>query len=78
MTGRLIARLVAQRFLITSLRAPMTSPDPLAVLLTELEAAAAPGDARLGALRAVSAGLARHNAAPALPLPMRSGGAPPA
>lgn len=61
---RLVARLVGQRLLITSLRAPVTSPDPLAVLLAELEAAVASGDARLSALRAVRATLVRHNTAP--------------
>jgi lantibiotic biosynthesis protein len=62
--GSLITRLVSLQFLITSLRAPMTSPDPLAALLAELEAAAAPRDGGTGGLREVSASLARHNRAP--------------
>lgn len=59
----LIARLVSAGFLITSLRAPMTAPDPLATLLAEMEAVTSPDDARASGLPAVSASLARHNAA---------------
>ncbi len=64
--SRLIRQMVSLGFLLTSLRAPMTSPDPLAALLAELDRAAPPGDAGAARLRAVSAGLARHNTAPSL------------
>lgn len=59
----LIARLISLGFLCTSLRTPMTSPDPFAALLAELSAVAPPGDARTGSLRAVSASLTRYNTA---------------
>lgn len=42
----------------------MTTADPLAALITELEAILPAEDARVGGLRAVSASLARHNSAP--------------
>jgi len=60
----LIRQLIAHRFLVTSLRVPMTVEDPLTALLAELEPVAPPGDARQRALRALRANLARHNAAP--------------
>jgi thiopeptide-type bacteriocin biosynthesis protein len=60
----LITRLIGLRFLVSSLRAPMTAADPLAVLLAELEAIAPRDDGRMSGLRAVSARLARHNCAP--------------
>jgi lantibiotic biosynthesis protein len=56
--GSLVAQLISLGFLRTSLRAPATAPDPLAVLLAQLETAA-PCDARTGGLRAVSAALTR-------------------
>jgi len=65
-TGSLIARLVSLGLLVTSLRAPMTAADPLAVLLAELEAIAPACDDTTHALRAVSAALARHNRTSAL------------
>lgn len=60
----LIGRLISVGFLLSCLRAPMTAPDPLAALLAGLETTALPGEARAARLRAVSASLARHNAAP--------------
>ena len=60
----LIARLVSLGFLLSSLRSPMTAPDPLAALLAELETATLPGDAGAIRLRAVAASLACHNTAP--------------
>jgi hypothetical protein len=42
----------------------MTTADPLTVLLAEFESVASAGDARTRAVRAVSAALAWHNAAP--------------
>jgi thiopeptide-type bacteriocin biosynthesis protein len=60
----LIARLISLGFLLTSLRAPITSPDPLSALTAELEPAVPHDEARIGSLRAVSASLARHNSAP--------------
>jgi hypothetical protein len=65
----LIAQLISHRFLLTNLRAPMTVPGSLAVLLGELEAVA-PGDARTASLCMVSASLARHNDRP-LFMPVR-------
>ena len=66
--GTLIAGLMEQRFLITSLRSPMTADDPLAALLTELDAVPLPDDAEASGLRArlraIRAGLARRDAAP--------------
>jgi hypothetical protein len=56
----LVARLIRHRFLLTSLRAPMTVPHSLATLLGEMEAMA-PGDARTASLRAVTGSLASHN-----------------
>jgi len=64
--GALIAALIEHRFLITSLRSPMTAPDPLTGLLTALDGAGVAGDAGVGGLHAVHAGLARHDAAPGL------------
>jgi len=61
--GRLVERLISLGFLITSLRIPMTAPDPLGALLAELGTGALPGDASAARLRAVSASLARHNCA---------------
>lgn len=60
---RLIGQMIAQRLLLTSLRAPMTDPDPLPTLLTELTAVLPPSDPRIAGLRAASAGIARSNAA---------------
>jgi thiopeptide-type bacteriocin biosynthesis protein len=60
----LLAGLVEHRFLITSLRAPMTAPDPLAALLDELSGLPVAGRAEIAGLRAIQAGLARHDAAP--------------
>ena len=60
----LVAQLIRLGFLRTSLRAPMTTADPLTVLLAEFESVAPHSDARTRAVRAVSATLARHNAAP--------------
>lgn len=62
--GALVAGLMEHRFLITSLRSPMTAHDPLAALLTELDAVPMAGDAEVAGLRAIEAGLARHDAAP--------------
>jgi len=64
MINGLIARLVEQRFLLTNLRAPITSPDPLPALLDELKDNVSPDDARVRCLEAVRARLARHNRAP--------------
>lgn len=63
MISRLITTLVREGFLLTGLRAPMTSPDPLAVLTGALDAAGAAGEAETKALRAVSDCLARHDTA---------------
>jgi len=60
----LIRQLIAHRFLVTSLRVPMTTEEPITALLAELEPVAPPGDAKPAALRAVRVGLARHNSAP--------------
>jgi thiopeptide-type bacteriocin biosynthesis protein len=60
----LITRLTGLRFLVSSLRAPMTAADPLTRLLAELEVTAPRGDGRMAGLQAVSARLARHNCAP--------------
>ena len=60
----LIRQLIAHRFLVTSLRVPMTTEDPVTALLAELEPVAPPSGAKPPALRAVRVGLARHNAAP--------------
>jgi len=60
----LIRQLIAHRFLVTSLRVPMTIEDPLTALLAELESVAPPSDARPPALQAVRVSLAHHNAAP--------------
>jgi thiopeptide-type bacteriocin biosynthesis protein len=54
---------VEQRFLITSLRPPMTAPDPLAALLDELDALPAICQAETAGLRAVKAGLTAHGTA---------------
>lgn len=50
--GTLIAGLVEQRFLITSLRSPMTAHDPLAALPAELDAMPLAGDVEIAGLRA--------------------------
>jgi thiopeptide-type bacteriocin biosynthesis protein len=61
----LIAELVRQRFLISDLRAPATSPDPLATLLDTIEAFPLPDDSEAAgqraALRGIQSTLARHN-----------------
>lgn len=62
----LLAGLVEHRLLITSLRPPMTAPDPLAAVVHELEALPVADQAETAALRAIRAGLSRHNAAPGL------------
>lgn len=59
----LIAQLIRLGFLVTSLRAPMTSSRPLAGLLAGLESAAVPIDARAQRLWEVSTCLDRHNSA---------------
>lgn len=67
----LVAELVAQRFLLTSLRPPMTACDPLRYLLRELDLADAEGiggevaDTVKG-LRVAAIELARHDAAAAV------------
>lgn len=60
----LLAGLVKHRLLITSLRSPMTVPDPLAAVVDELDAAPVADQAERAGLRAVRAGLARHDVAP--------------
>jgi thiopeptide-type bacteriocin biosynthesis protein len=61
----LLVNLLAQRFLITNLRPAMTTPDPLAAVLHELETMAAAGsESEAEGLRAIRAALARHDAAP--------------
>ncbi len=60
----LIRQLIACRLLVTCLRAPMTAADPLTALVAELEQVGPPSDARPRALRAASASLAHHKAAP--------------
>ncbi len=67
----MLAELVAQRILITSLRPPMTTTDPLAHVIEALAAAGADtvgvvGDL-LGALREVHTDLIRHNRAASRP-----------
>ncbi|MGA2827938.1 MAG: lantibiotic dehydratase [Streptosporangiaceae bacterium] len=62
--GALIAGLMEHRFLVTSLRSPMTARDPLAALLTELAAVSSPDDVGVAGLHAVAAGLVWHDAAP--------------
>jgi thiopeptide-type bacteriocin biosynthesis protein len=57
----LLAGLLRHRFLLTTLRAPMTTPDPLAALLDELASLPVAGHAELTGLRAIQAGLARHD-----------------
>lgn len=61
--SRLVAQMIAERLLLTGLRAPMTDPDPLAALLTELTDLLPPSDSRAAELRKASAGISRHNAA---------------
>lgn len=62
---RLLTDLVEQGFLITSLRAPMTLPDPLGYLLSQLRAADAhtiePIAALAANLASIHAALDRHN-----------------
>jgi thiopeptide-type bacteriocin biosynthesis protein len=64
---RMLARLVAQGFLITSLRPPMTATDPLSHVLAALNAAEADAIPEvaglLGELRGVNTDLAQHNKA---------------
>ena len=60
----LIAQMIGQRLLLTSLRAPASEPDALAVLLDELKTVMPASDSRMASLRAASASLARHNKAP--------------
>jgi thiopeptide-type bacteriocin biosynthesis protein len=62
--GTLIAGLMEHRFLITSLRSPMTAHDPLAALLTGLDGVPLPDAIGVTGLHAIKAGLARHDAAP--------------
>ncbi|MFC0862228.1 lantibiotic dehydratase [Sphaerimonospora cavernae] len=66
--GNLLADLVTQRLLITSLRPAMTATDPLGYLLGELDAVQAGRIAGVAEtverLREITAGLARHNHAP--------------
>jgi hypothetical protein len=59
--GSLIMRLIDQRLLLTSLRAPMTAADPLVALIAGAGAAAPPGDKRIAELRMLSACIAGHN-----------------
>ncbi|RBM04526.1 lantibiotic dehydratase [Streptomyces sp. PT12] len=65
--ARLLAGLVDQRFLVTSLRPPMTTADPLGHLLAALPSEAAetvPAVAEtVKQLREIADGMARHNAA---------------
>ncbi|MGH3911941.1 MAG: lantibiotic dehydratase family protein, partial [Pseudonocardiaceae bacterium] len=69
--NRLLAELVAQRILITSLRPPMTTTDPLARVTEALAAAGVdtvPAVADLfGALREIHTDLSRHNRAACQP-----------
>jgi hypothetical protein len=62
--NRLVAQMIAERLLVTSLRAPATEPDPLAWLLTKLTAALPQSDPRITGLRAARISLARHDSAP--------------
>lgn len=64
----LLAGLVKQRFLITSLRPAMTAPDPLAALLGQVERMGA-GEA--AGLREIVAALARHDDAATTPTAAR-------
>jgi lantibiotic biosynthesis protein len=59
----LIAGLIEQRFLLTSLRPPMTAPDPLAGLLDQLDTLPVTCRAETTGLRTVNTALASHNAA---------------
>ena len=63
MIDELLADLVAQRFLITNLRPAMTMTDPLAAVLHGLETTAA-RETEAEGMRALRAGLARHDVAP--------------
>jgi len=60
----LLAGLVQHRFLLTSLRAPMTTPDSLGALLDELASLPVADHAELTGLRAIRAGLAWHDVIP--------------
>ncbi|GAA3393319.1 lantibiotic dehydratase [Cryptosporangium minutisporangium] len=75
----MLTALVAERFLITSLRAPATVIDPLGHVLAEIDrvvAATLPESAeQLAALRAVHGILAAHNAHPADPAAVRTAAA---
>ncbi|WP_326599221.1 lantibiotic dehydratase [Streptomyces sp. NBC_01803] len=63
--ARLLAGLVDQRFLVTSLRPPMTTADPLGHLLATLPAQTVSAVAETGnQLREIADGMARHNTAP--------------
>ncbi|ONK13300.1 thiopeptide-type bacteriocin biosynthesis domainprotein [Streptomyces sp. MP131-18] len=64
---RMLAELVAQRILLTSLRAPMTVTDPLGHLVEQLTLADADsiGAVVMRELREVRGELSQHNAAPA-------------
>ncbi|MFC5835343.1 lantibiotic dehydratase [Nonomuraea insulae] len=65
----LVAELVAQRLLLTCLRPPMTTPDPLGYLLQELDAAKADEIGEVAdivkGLHAIADELAQHDRAPA-------------
>jgi thiopeptide-type bacteriocin biosynthesis protein len=71
--SHLIAQMIAQRLLLTNLRAPTTEPDPLAALLAKLATVLPHSDPRVTSLRAASTSLARHNSArdPAVVLAQR-------
>lgn len=64
--GRLIAQLVRQRLLISSLRPPMTTADPLGHLVAQLRSTAlpvsSPAEPAVSLVGAVHAALERHNA----------------
>jgi lantibiotic biosynthesis protein len=60
----LLAELVQQQFLITSLRPLMTAPDPLAALLDELKTLPTAGQCITSGVDAVRAALQRHDLAP--------------
>src|SRR5690606_4834000 len=66
---KLLADLVAQHFLVTGLRAAMTTTDPLGHLLAALDTAAAAQIAEVAGpvaqLREIADGLVRHNTASA-------------
>lgn len=63
--ARLLAGLVDQRFLVTSLRPPMTTTDPLGHLLAALPAETVPAAAwAVRQLGEIADGVARHNTAP--------------